>query len=127
MMSGRTPYRSPSLTRPIAMPATCALSGTPASIRASDAPHTEAIEDEPFDSRMSETTRIVYGNSSFDGSTASPARSASAPGPPPPPGDPPAPPPAPRLLRGGAARGGEPVGGEAPDAPEELGVAAGLG
>ncbi len=35
------------------------LIGTPASISASDPPHTEAIDDEPFDSRMSETTRIV--------------------------------------------------------------------
>jgi len=28
----------------------------------SEAPQTEAIELEPFDSRMSLTTRIVYGN-----------------------------------------------------------------
>ena len=41
------------------MPATGALSGTPASIIASDPPHTDAIDDEPFDSRMSETTRTV--------------------------------------------------------------------
>ena len=56
---------SPSLTRPMAMPATGALIGTPASISASEAPHTLAIEEEPLDSRMSETTRIVYGNSSL--------------------------------------------------------------
>ena len=49
------------------MPATGRLIGTPASISESDEPQTEAIEDEPFDSRMSETTRIVYGNSSIDG------------------------------------------------------------
>ena len=47
------------MTRPIATPATGALSGTPASIIASDPPQTDAIDDEPFDSRMSETTRIV--------------------------------------------------------------------
>jgi hypothetical protein len=36
-----------------------AFSGTPASISASEAPQTVAIEDEPFDSVISETTRIV--------------------------------------------------------------------
>ncbi len=41
------------------MPATGAFSGTPASIMASEEPHTVAIEDEPFDSVISETTRIV--------------------------------------------------------------------
>ena len=41
------------------MPATGFLIGTPASISASVPPQTEAIEDEPFDSRMSETMRIV--------------------------------------------------------------------
>ena len=43
------------------MPPTGSLIGTPASIRLSVAPQTEAIELEPLDSRMSETTRIVYG------------------------------------------------------------------
>ena len=43
------------------MPATGLLIGTPASISASVPPQTLAIEDEPFDSRMSETMRIVYG------------------------------------------------------------------
>ena len=38
-------------------------SGTPASIIASEPPQTVAIEDEPFDSRMSETTRMAYGKS----------------------------------------------------------------
>ncbi len=55
--------------------------GTPASISASEEPHTEAIEDEPLDSRMSDTTRIVYGNSSVLGTTGTSARSASAPWP----------------------------------------------
>jgi hypothetical protein len=58
-MSVSTTWSSPSLMRPIATPATGALSGTPASMSDSDEPHTEAIELEPFDSRMSETTRIV--------------------------------------------------------------------
>ena len=33
--------------------------GTPASIIASEPPHTDAIDELPFDSRMSETIRIV--------------------------------------------------------------------
>ena len=41
------------------MPATGALIGTPASIMARVPPQTDAIDDEPFDSRMSLTTRIV--------------------------------------------------------------------
>ena len=46
------------------MPATGALIGTPASISESVEPHTDAIDDEPFDSMISETSRSVYGNSS---------------------------------------------------------------
>jgi hypothetical protein len=45
--------------RPIAMPAVGRFSGTPASIKASEAPHTDAIDDEPFDSVISETRRMV--------------------------------------------------------------------
>ena len=41
------------------MPAVGRLSGTPASISASDDPHTVAMDDEPFDSVISETTRMV--------------------------------------------------------------------
>src|ERR671926_1724499 len=67
--------------RPIAMPATGALIGTPASIRESGGPQTEAIDEEPLDSRMSDTTRIVYGKSSCDGIIGTSARSASAPWP----------------------------------------------
>src|SRR5919112_3833981 len=63
------------------MPATGALIGTPASIRDSDDPQTDAIDDEPLDSKMSETTRIVYGKSSIDGIIGTSARSASAPWP----------------------------------------------
>ena len=43
----------------MATPATGAFNGTPASIKASVLPHTVAIEDDPFDSRMSDTTRMV--------------------------------------------------------------------
>ena len=43
----------------MAMPATGVFSGTPASIRASEEPQTVAIEDEPLDSVISETRRIV--------------------------------------------------------------------
>ena len=41
------------------MPATGFLSGTPASIIASEAPHTVAMEDEPLDSVISDTSRSV--------------------------------------------------------------------
>src|ERR1035438_1102236 len=78
-MSVRMAFASPSFTNPIATPATGAFSGTPASINDSDAPQTVAIDDDPFDSRMSETTRIAYGHDSSEGSTADTARSASAP------------------------------------------------
>ena len=61
------------------MPETGALMGTPASMRARVDPHTEPIDEEPFDSSVSETRRIVYGNSSTDGIAASSARWASAP------------------------------------------------
>ena len=40
------------------MPATCALVGTPASMSASEAPQTEAMDELPFDSVISDTTRI---------------------------------------------------------------------
>ncbi len=63
------------------MPETGAAIGTPASMSASVEPHTEPIDDEPFDSSVSETRRIVYGKSSTGGMTASSARCASAPWP----------------------------------------------
>ena len=50
---------SPSLTRPIAMPETGAVIGTPASISARVEPQTEPIDDEPFDSSVSETGRSL--------------------------------------------------------------------
>ena len=58
-MSERMAIRSCSLINPIAMPATGAEMGTPASIRERVPPQTVAIEDDPFDSRMSLTTRMV--------------------------------------------------------------------
>ncbi len=69
-MSESTTKLSSLFTRPIAIPATEALIGTPASISASEVPHTDAIEDEPFDSVISETIRTTYGNSSSLGMTA---------------------------------------------------------
>ena len=41
------------------MPATGVVMGTPASMSASAPPQTEAIEELPFDSRISDTTRMV--------------------------------------------------------------------
>ena len=41
-------------TRPMATPAAGADRSTPASIRAMDPPHTEAMDEEPLDSRTSE-------------------------------------------------------------------------
>ena len=58
-MSVMTAKPSSSFTRPIAIPATAAFKGIPASIRAKLDPHTLAIELDPFDSVISETTRIV--------------------------------------------------------------------
>ena len=49
----------PSVINPMAIPAHADLTGTPASNSASEPPHTVAIEDEPFDSRISETMRSV--------------------------------------------------------------------
>ncbi len=60
-MSLRMAYlpEASSMMRPIAMPATGAPSGTPASIIDIEPPHTDAIEELPLLSRMSETRRIV--------------------------------------------------------------------
>src|SRR5690606_37014377 len=52
---------SGSVTNPIAIPETGFVICTPASIRANVPAQTVAIEDEPLDSRISETIRIVYG------------------------------------------------------------------
>ena len=58
-MSESTQTSAPSLMRPMATLATAALIGTPASIRDSEPPQTVAIEEAPFDSRISDTMRIV--------------------------------------------------------------------
>ena len=51
--------RSSSFTNPMANPATAAFTGTPASMRDSEPAHTVAMEEEPLDSKMSETRRMV--------------------------------------------------------------------
>ena len=61
------------------MPATGFSMRTPAFRRLRVLPHTVAMEDEPLDSRISETMRIVYGKLSFFGMTMLMARSARCP------------------------------------------------
>ena len=51
--------RSPSVTRPQEMPATGALIGTPASIRARVEPQIDAWEVEPLEESTSLTSRMV--------------------------------------------------------------------
>src|SRR5262245_21968267 len=80
-MSESTAYLVPSMMRPIAMPATGLLIGTPASISDRQPPQTAAIDDDPFDSSVSDTMRIVYGNGSGAGIMRESARSARAPWP----------------------------------------------
>ena len=63
------------------MPATGRLIGTPASISASEEPQTDAIDEEPLDSVISETTRTVYGKASIPGIIASTPRLARRPWP----------------------------------------------
>src|SRR2546421_1522228 len=65
--------------RPIAMPATGALSGTPADSSDIVDAQTEPIDVDPLEPSASDTWRIAYGNSSRLGSTGISARSASAP------------------------------------------------
>src|SRR3989338_3925555 len=80
-MSVKTLYFSPSgfIIKPIAIPAAIFLIGTPASIIDKHPAHTEAIEDDPLEDKISETTRIVYGNSSLLGIKFRKAFSARAP------------------------------------------------
>ena len=54
-ISDSTENLSPSLIKPIAIPATGSFIGTPASIKDSEVPQTVAIEDDPFDSVISDT------------------------------------------------------------------------
>ena len=70
---------SSDLISPIAIPATGFLIGTPASIRASVEPQILACDEEPFELSTSDTSLIVYGNSSSEGITGTRALSASAP------------------------------------------------
>ena len=58
-MSDSTTYLSFSRMSPMATPATGAFIGTPASISDSAPPQTEAIDEEPLDSVISETIRMV--------------------------------------------------------------------
>ena len=58
-MSVRILYLSLSVTNPIAIPATAAFTGTPASIKDKEDAQVVAILDEPFDSKISDTTLIV--------------------------------------------------------------------
>jgi hypothetical protein len=53
--------------------------GTPASIIAIEPPQTVAIDDEPVDSDISDTTLIVYGNSPLVGKALFKALHASLP------------------------------------------------
>ena len=67
------------MIKPIAIPATGALIGTPAAIKDIVPAQIDACELEPFDSKTSATVRIVYGNSSSLGNTCDKARSPKAP------------------------------------------------
>ena len=69
-ISVRTAKSSPSFIRPIATPATAFVIGTPASINDKEVPQTVAIELDPFDSVISETTLNVYPKESRSGKTA---------------------------------------------------------
>src|SRR3989338_2989553 len=51
----------------MAMPATAASMGTPASMSESDDPQVDAMEEEPLEDMMSDTTRIAYGKSTING------------------------------------------------------------
>ena len=58
-MSVSVTYLPSAWMRPMAMPATGALIGTPASIIDRVEPQTDAIEDEPLEASTSDTRRIV--------------------------------------------------------------------
>ncbi len=71
IISESTAYSLVSLLviNPIAIPETGVLTLIPESINAIEPAQTVAIEDDPLDSRISETTRIVYKFSSSLGKT----------------------------------------------------------
>src|SRR5574344_1644892 len=76
-------YLSDSLSeiKPIAIPDTGFLIFTPQSINARHPAHTVAIDDEPLDSNISDTTLTEYGFSSPVGTTGFRARHAKLPWP----------------------------------------------
>src|SRR3981189_2008588 len=80
-MSVSVVYLPSAYTRPIAIPATGDLIGTPASMSDNVDPHTDAMDVEPFDESTSETRRIGYGPPPWLGTTGPTAPSASAPWP----------------------------------------------
>ena len=67
------------VTSPQEIPATMSFIGTPAAISDIHEAQVEAIDVEPFDSKVSDTARIAYGNSSIEGRTGFKALSARAP------------------------------------------------
>gem|GEM_PF-1240777 len=67
------------ITNPIAIPLTGFFIGTQASIRERQAAHTAPIEVEPLQLIISDTTLIVYGNSSLLGNIGSIVFSANLP------------------------------------------------
>src|SRR6478735_1037752 len=75
------PSAAISVMRPQEIPATGAMIGTPASMRAKQPPQIEAIEVEPLEAMISDTTRMEYGKTSSGGRIGTSERSASAPWP----------------------------------------------
>ena len=63
----------------MAIPATGAFIGTPAAIRAIHPAQMDACDEDPLLSNISDTTLIVYGNSSSLGITCNKALSPKAP------------------------------------------------
>src|SRR3989344_8177215 len=69
------------IIRPMAAPAAVFFIGTPASKSARVEPHTEAIDEEPLEDKISDTILMVYGKFSWEGISGVRALSASAPWP----------------------------------------------
>ncbi len=68
-----------SVIKPVEIPATGFLIGTPASISARVEAHILPCDVEPFELKISDTTLMLYGNSSTLGKTGTNAFSANAP------------------------------------------------
>ena len=62
-----------SVTRPVEIPATGSFIGTPAAINDNVLPQILPCDVEPFEDKTSDTTLIVYGNTSCDGITGAKA------------------------------------------------------